>query len=356
MQLAPVAIAAAVALFPPSPATVERFYARGFYPALQAQLTALSNRAALSLFDLTLTVVVLAVIAGWISSLRRLRRERSLWPIARGAFAMLTAAAVVYLWFLAAWGLNYARPPLETVMAYDASRVTPLAVRLLAERAVREANRTHAAAHAAGFPGIHDRPPALIDALHQVERELGRPRSTSVAQPKTSWLSPFFRASGVSGMLAPFYLETLLNPDLTGPERPSVLAHEWAHLSGYAPESDASFVGYLAALRAGPAAEYSVWLDLVSEAANQLQPVTQRLVLEKLEAGPRRDQQAIRERLKALVQPVERAAWSTYDQLLKSQGVEEGVRSYSRVIQLLLGTNALKIELEPGNLEGLPPR
>ena len=154
-------------------------------------------------------------------------------------------------------------------------------------------------------------------------------------------LSPFYRAAGVSGQLAPFFLETLLNPDLTGPERPAVLAHEWAHLSGYAPESDASFVGYLAAWRAGPAAEYSAWLDLVSESTNQLQPVTQRLVLEKLEAGPRQDQEAIRQRLKALVRPVERAAWSTYDQMLKSQGVEEGVRSYSRVVQLLIGTEAL---------------
>lgn len=322
---------------------MERFYARWLYLALQANLTSLSNRAALSLFDLTLTLAVVVLIGGWVFCVRRARKQRSFKPIGRGLFTTLTACALIYLWFLLAWGLNYQRPSLESVVPYDASRITPIAVRLLAEHAVREANRTHAAGHAAGFPGIHDQPAPLIEALHQVERELGRLRSTSVAQPKTSWLSPFFRASGVSGMLAPFYLETLLNPDLTGPERPSVLAHEWAHLSGYAPESDASFVGYLAALRAGPAAEYSVWLDLVSEAANQLQPVTQRLVLEKLDEGPRRDQQAIRERLKALVQPVERAAWSTYDQLLKSQGVEEGVRSYSRVIQLLIGTDVLKI-------------
>lgn len=259
--------------------------------------------------------------------------------------ATLAGASIVYLWFLAAWGFNYARLPLESVMPFDESRITPSAVRSLAEHAVRQANRTHAAAHTAGFPGIHDRPAQLADALHQVERELGRPRPTLLAHPKTSILSPFYRASGVSGQLAPFFLETLLNPDLTGPERPAVLAHEWAHLSGYAPESDASFVGYLAALRAGPAAEYSVWLDLVSEAANQLQPVTRRLVLESLADGPRRDHQAIRERLKALVQPVERVAWSTYDQMLKSQGVEEGVRSYSRVIQLLLGTDALKLDL-----------
>lgn len=345
VQLTPIAIAAIVAVFPPAPATVERLYARWLYPAFQANLTALSNRAAWPLFDFTLGIVIALLVGGWIYWLRRIRRERWFNPIGRGLFATLAGAAIVYLWFLAAWGLNYARPPLESVVPFDESRITPSAVRSLAEHAVRQANRTHAAAHAAGFPGIHDRPAQLADALHQVERELGRPRPTLLAHPKTSILSPFYRASGVSGQLAPFFLETLLNPDLTGPERPAVLAHEWAHLSGYAPESDASFVGYLAALRAGPAAEYSVWLDLVSEAANQLQPVTRRLVLESLADGPRRDHQAIRERLKALVQPVERVAWSTYDQMLKSQGVEEGVRSYSRVIQLLLGTDALKLDL-----------
>lgn len=330
-------------MFPPAPPTVEQYYARGVYPTLQAHLTSLSNRAALSLFDLTLTLTVAVLIGGWVFYVRRARKQRSLRPIGRGLLTTVTALSIMYLWFLFAWGFNYARQPIEAVVPFDAARVTPQAVRALAEHAVREANRTHAAAHAAGFPSVHDTPRALIDAVHQVERELGRPRATSVASPKTSWLSPFFRASGVSGMLAPFYLETLLNPDLTGPERPVVLAHEWAHLSGYAPESDASFVGYLAALRAGPAAEYSAWLEMVSESVNQLQPVTQRLVLERLEAGPRQDQAAIRERLKALVQPVERAAWSTYDQMLKSQGVEEGVRSYSRVIQLLLGTDVLKV-------------
>jgi hypothetical protein len=228
-------------------------------------------------------------------------------------------------------------------MKYDASRITPEAVRALAEYSIDRANETHAAGHAAGFPSINASPQALVDALHQVEKELGRPRPTVIATPKWSVLSPFYRASGVSGQLGPFFLETLLNPDLTGPERPAVLAHEWAHLSGYAPESDASFVGLLAALRAGPAAEYSAWLDLVSESVNQLQPVTQRLVLQKLAQGPRDDQAAIRERLKALVRPVEQVAWSSYDRMLKSQGVEEGVKSYSRVIQLLIGTEALKV-------------
>jgi hypothetical protein len=241
--------------------------------------------------------------------------------------------------------LNYARQPIESVIAYDASRISPQQVRALAEHAVAQANRTHAAAHAAGFPAITDRPQSLVTALQEVERELGRPRTTVVARPKRSLFTPFFRASSVSGMLAPFFLETLLNPDLTGPERPYTLAHEWAHLSGYAPEDDASFVGLLAALRAGPAAEYSAWLELAFTAVAQLQPVTRTLVLANLAEGPKQDQLAIYRRvIDNRIEFIDRAAWATYDQALRSQGVEEGVQSYSRVVELLLGTDVLKIK------------
>jgi hypothetical protein len=343
-QVALLAVAVLVAWLPPEALSIERWYARWLYPIIQANLTSLSNRSPIALFDIAIVVFILIAIGIWIRSIRLARKKQAIRSLWRGFVATLTLLAVVYLWFLVSWGLNYARPPLESTMTFDPSRITPEAVRVLAEHAIERANQTHAAGHAAGFQGITDSPQALIDALHQVEKELGRPRPTVIATPKWSIFSPFYRASGVSGQLGPFFLETLLNPDLTGPERPAVLAHEWAHLSGYAPESDASFIGVLAALRAGPAAEYSAWLDLVSEAVNQLQPVAQRVVLQKLAQGPRDDQAAIRERLKQLVKPVEQVAWSSYDRMLKSQGVEEGIHSYSRVVQLLIGTDALKID------------
>ena len=336
-------VALLVALLPPGAVSVERWYARWFYPIIQANVTSVSNRLPIALFDVAIVAFIAILIAIWIRSIRLARKKQAIRSLARGFVATLTLLAVVYLWFLAAWGFNYARTPLESQIPFDRSRVTPDAVRLLAEHSIERANNTHAAGHAAGFPAISDSPQALMNALHQVEREFGRPRPTVFATPKWSIFTPFYRASGVSGQLGPFFLETILNPDLTGPERPAVLAHEWAHLSGYAPESDASFIGLLAALRAGPASEYSAWLDLVSESVNQLQPVTQRIVLQNLAQGPREDQEAIRERLKKLVRPVEQVAWSSYDRMLKSQGVEEGVKSYSRVIELLIGTDVLKI-------------
>src|SRR5690606_34933600 len=98
---------------------------------------------------------------------------------------------------------------------------------------------------------------------------------------------PYMRAVGVSGMLAPLFLETYLNPDLTGPERPYVLAHEWAHLSGFAPEDEASFVGMVAALGADVSSQYSAWLALVFDAASQLAADDRQAVLSTLADGPR---------------------------------------------------------------------
>jgi hypothetical protein len=341
LQLLTIAVAAALVAAPLSPRLVEQFYADWFYPALQARLTSWSNETGVALFDFILLFLIgVVAIVSWRTVATALKR-RSLMALLRGLLIVAAIFAFAYVWFDVAWGLNYARPPLEAAIGYDRARVTREAVRSLAERAVAETNRGHAPGHAAGFPAAGDTPPTLVSAFHVIDRRLGRPRPTVPGRPKRTLLAPFFRASGTDGMHAPFMLETLLNPDLTPPERPAVLAHEWAHLAGYAPEDDASFVGLLAALGADAGARYSAWLTLTFETANQLPRDERQRVLATLAPGPRQDQQAIAARLASRVESVHRVSWQTYDQYLKSQGVQEGIQSYSRVVELLIASGAL---------------
>ena len=341
LQASLVILTAGLLLLPLPAGIVEQYYADWFYPSLQARLTSWSNTSAISLFDVLVTFVAAALIVVWGRTLRLAVRTRSLRVAAPTFIGTVLLGAAVYLWFALAWGLNYSRPPLEDTIGYNAARVTPQGLQLLAERAVDEVNRRYASAHSAGFPTVDELPPALVSALHEVERRLGRPRPTTPGRPKKTLLSLFFRVSGVDGMHAPLLLETLVNPYLTPPERPAVLAHEWAHLSGYAPESDASFVGLLAALRADPPAQYSAWLALFDDAASLLAEADRRRVVQRLDPGPQADRRAIRDRLAARVDVIARASWQTYDQYLKAQGVREGVQSYSRVVQLLIGSGAL---------------
>ena len=335
-------VGASLLLLPLNQQTIERYYADWLYPSLQAEVTSWSNTSRFSLFDVLIAVLAAAVLIGWVRCGRRAWRERSGVRLLRGLWRTVVFAAVLYLWFAFAWGLNYSRTALEVAIGYDPTRVTSASLRALATRATDGVNRTYASAHQTGFPHIGDVPPSLTTALHEVERRLGRPRRTVPGRPKQTLLAHFFRAAGVDGMHAPFLLETLLNPDLTPPERPAVLAHEWAHLAGYAPEADASFVGLLAALRADAASQYSAWLSLFEHAVGQLPPAEQGAFVARLEPGPRADRRAIGERLEARIEVVARASWETYDQYLKAQGVAEGVENYSRVVQLLLGSNALE--------------
>jgi hypothetical protein len=341
-QLAIIAAALVASIASLPPAWVERAFSTDLYPSLQSAITTSSNTTRIPLFDLTVLFLVLSVLALWFRYGWRAVRGRRLGPLLTGLRLTATLVAVVYLWFLGVWGLNYRRMATDASPAFDNARVTTAAVRALAARAVSEVNQRYDAAHQAGFPPVDATPPALVRSLHEVERSLGRSRPTIPSRPKRSALTPFFRASGVDGMLAPFMLETLVNPDLTGPERPIVLAHEWAHLSGYAPEDEASFVGVLVALGADAPAQYSGWLSLVFDTTATLTTPERQQLLGMLAEGPRRDQTAIAQRLLQRVEVVHRASWVAYDGYLKSQGVDEGVQSYSGVVRLLIGSGRLQ--------------
>ena len=80
-------------------------------------------------------------------------------------------------------------------------------------------------------------------------------------------------------MTVPVFLEVILNPDLLPVEKPFVLAHEWAHLAGYADESEANFVAWLACCRATTA-------GAIQRVARRLWPRRQRAAAGRRAALP----------------------------------------------------------------------
>ncbi len=336
-QLAIALAALVVALAPRPPALVERYYAAGIYPAVQALATTASNAAPFSVFDVVLVAAALGAIWLWVRALSRARHARSRQPLARALRITVTAIAAGYLWFVGIWGLNYARPSLEVRLGLPEAPAPSDDVRALLQQAVSETNRLYPSARV-GTASYDVAAPDIARALHAVEASHGRSRPTVPGHPKRSLLAPYFRMAGVDGLTAPALLETLLNPDLTEAERPFVLAHEWAHLAGYAPEADANFVAWLVTTAddAAPPSHYSGWLFLVMETAAQVQGEPRRAALGRLTPGPRRDLEAIAARARLRVDVVQRVGWRLYDGYLKSQGVREGIVSYSRVVDLVV--------------------
>ena len=243
-----------------------------------------------------------------------------------------------YLAFLLIWGLNYRRVRLADKLQFDAHAVSPDGAAALATTAVNELNALYDRAHASGWFALTAIDPSLAASFARSQRELGVPTAAVAGRPKTTVLEPYFRRAGVAGMTDPYFLETLVERELLPFERSFVVAHEWAHLAGYADESEANFVGWLTCLRGSIADRYSGWLFLYDELSRAVRPADRAALSARLAPGPRADLKAIADRLRRQVSPaVSAAGWRVYDRYLKANRVEAGAASYAEVVRLALG-------------------
>jgi hypothetical protein len=339
LQLTIIVAALGVAITPLPRAMVERVYSRGLYSVIQPRLTAFSNHLAFALFDVTLVLLIAAVLVMWAVALRGMAQGTALKALGKLVLNTGAIAAVIYFWFLAVWGLNYQREPLRAQLDFQEDRISGEALRNLARRDVDELNRLYEAAHRAGWAELTDAGTTLSAPFDRVQRELAMPWRAAGGRPKRSLLDFYFTRVSVDGMTDPFFLETLANQGLLPFERPFVVAHEWGHLAGYADESEANFLAWLICLRGGESEQYSAWISLYGTIMSAVPPGDRGAASEPLQPGPRRDLRAMTERLERQVNPTaSRAGYAVYDRFLKANRVRAGVRSYNEVIRLLLGT------------------
>jgi Protein of unknown function (DUF3810) len=329
------AIALALATIPAS--FVERVYARGWYPALQPFLTSFSSLIPIAVFDLLLVALAALAVARAYRVARAGRGERFR-QLAIALVDLVATASILYLLFLGLWGLNYRRVPLDAQLDFAKGRVTEAAVEALAARSVREINRLYASAHgdpaAASLQSIRVR---LAPAFAQAQRDFGIGTLARPARPKTPLISPFFRWATVDGMVNPFGLEVLINPDVLPIERPFVVAHEWGHIAGWAREGEAGYIGWLTCMRGDDAARYSAWLSLYLHLRGDVSPSVRERLDRGLAAGPLRDFSDIRERLERGRPTIQRVSWRAYDTFLKANRVDQGIRSYDEIVSLVVG-------------------
>ncbi len=339
VKLILIVVTAALALVPLPRAAVERAYAGGVYPLVQPALTTFSNHAPFALFDVVLGAAVVSIATMWAVGLRGRGPRTRMATAGRLALDTSAVAAVLYLWFLAAWGMNYRREPLREQFDFREDRITREALHDLARRNTQALNALYRDAHAAGWPELAATPDALRPAFERAQRDLAMPWTAVVGRPKRSVLNFYFTRVSIDGMTNPFFLETLANQTLLPFERTATVAHEWSHLAGYADESEANFLGWLVCMRGDRPAQYSGWLSLYGTVINALPRSERDDMIARLDAGPRADLQAVSDRIRRHTIPIaNRAGYALYDRFLKANTVDAGIRSYGEVLRLLLGT------------------
>jgi len=328
-------LALAAALVPLPASWIEFGYSQGVYLDVQRQITSWSNAVPFAVSDALCVAVVAGLCWAIVRFVRNWRTSGFYRAATRAAVPAVAAAAVVYLAFLAMWGLNYRREPLRVRLDFARGRVTPDAALALTRQTIQRVNDLHDEAHAAGWPEWQALPEQLGRPFARVQAALGASRPALPGIPKWSLWTYYF---GVSGVTEPFALEVLVDRSMVSVERPFVAAHEWAHLAGYADESEANFIGWLVCLNGPPNAEYSGELDLLIYLLNALPAEERADMIKAVGAGPRQDLREIARHAARAWPALRRPAWWLYDRFLRANRVEQGVRSYGAALELMLGT------------------
>jgi Protein of unknown function (DUF3810) len=297
---------------------VERSYSRGIFPKISQVAAKIADVVPFSWLDLLIPTTAIFLV--WL-----IRRRR--WA------TILNSAAVLYLIFFWTWGLNYHRKPLNSKLQMDSTRMQSQAMTEFATHAVAELNRLYKEKQNA----VYDEARTREEAVRRVRRVIALIDRSDWDAPdriKTSWVgNPWLHAAGVDGVFNPFGQEPVISNTILDFERPFVISHELAHVRGYPDEGDANVIATFATLMSDdPVFQYSGWLTLWL--------YLRTADLEKLvDPGPREDIQRVFDRARR-----EQIRWVNdfqrilLDWFLKANSVDEGVRSYSRVVLLASAT------------------
>ncbi len=339
IRLVVVVVALVMAAAPIPRSLVESVYSRGLYPIVRQIVSGLSSLTSVVLFDVLLIGGSLMLILWWGGVLMRAPRGRRIGALGAVVGHAAVVAASLYLVFLVVWGLNYRREALAVRLDFSEGWVTPAVVEALSEMAIARLNDAFEITPDQTWPQLVELPTTLGPAFVQVQRELEVTPVLPGLAPRRSLLTPYFQRAGIDGMVDPFSLQVLVNDAVLPFERPFVIAHEWAHVAGFAHEAEANFVAWLTCLSGDERMRYSGWFYLVPRLLASLSRDVQTRLWDTVAPGPTADFNAVRARLSHTIPAVRRGARRLNDRYLRANRVASGVASYDEVLQLAVGTS-----------------
>ena len=159
-------------------------------------------------------------------------------------------------------------------------------------------------------------------------------------KPKEVAVSWILSVQQLCGIYSPFTVEANFNGDMPDYNIPHTMCHELSHLKGFMREDEANFIGYLACISSERQAfQYSGYLTGWIYAGNALAQVDREGYIELYGHLCGQAQKDLRENNAFWEQyegKVAEAANQINDVYLKANDQTDGVKSYGRMVDLML--------------------
>ena len=241
------------------------FYTSHIYPLIGTVLSHISGIFPFALGDLFIALSIAWVILypiyeiGLRKKLARrfifLAAKSGCYPKKKAVFGRVIEYLLwVYVWFYAAWGLNYSQPVIYYRVGMKPAEVSKEKFRKFAYQYADSLNylseERRGKSEETDSIVVDKLKNRVRDAVLKEYNKIGyqegiNPPFNQHPHAKTMVFTPLSSMSGVTGSMGPFFCEFTLNGDILTHDYPATYAHEFAHFLGIANEGEANFYSYL---------------------------------------------------------------------------------------------------------------
>lgn len=329
-----------VAILSNYPSIIDTYYVNGLYPLIANALRFLFGWIPFSMGDI-LYVFIIFLILRLLRQLfiNKTKNRRSL------IFQFFAGFSIFYFCFYLFWGLNYSRSPLTKTLdlekeTFDIDQLEAITGKILFKTKRLQRQLANQDSLAVVVPHSKKK----IIELTKIGYE-----QLSTQFPNFSYHRPSLKKSlfslpltymGFSGYLNPLTGEAQVDHLIPKINLPFTCSHEVAHQLGIASESEANFVGFLAAANhQDPYFQYAAYLLVLRYALFDIRRYDQELFtayLEKVPKGVLKNMRESDEFWRKYENPIEPLFKSFYDQYLKYNQQKDGLESYNQIMGLII--------------------
>lgn len=313
-------------------------YTKHIYPCLGSILSHISGIMPLPIGDVFITLSIAWVIAYPCYAIFYKKKKKTLvlWNVAEYLLW-------IYVWFYAAWGLNYSQPNIYSRIGINPVDVSKSEFRSFANNYIDSLNASYQ-----DIKGL-DKANAEKEILHEYKILTRNEPDIGINTPfnnhphvKTMLFSRLSSMAGVTGSMGPFFCEFTLNSELQPHEYPATYAHELAHFLGISNEGEANFYSYIVCTKSHDKAirfsgYYQILFHVIVSVDDILGDEEGRNLIKRI--NPKVLELAKADRrywLSRRSQVVDKAQNFVYNLYLRGNNIEEGTKSYSRVIGIIM--------------------
>ena len=329
---------------------VENFYSRRIYKFISGNIGNLTSLLNFSLGEILLIIFILLIMIYIILLIRKILFSKKTLKdkfkiFGKFIYNIICLTLIIYIVFLIVWGLNYHRVPLiENYSAYNDKPITNDDIYLLAENIIKDINNLKNEMKYIKTVTNYQALNRMVESEYDKVFEEFDFLSMSYSKTKPIMMSKLFLYLQITGIYSPFTSEANVNILIPNISIPFTIAHEMAHKIGIAYEDEANFIAYVACSKHSDAfirysASFEALLYVLGEVKRD---ENYSHLMSNLNAETKEEIKKYYEFWQQYTGNLAKVSQKVNDTYLKANKQEYGVKSYSRVVRLLVLYNRSK--------------